>query len=118
MLGLLTPAFLCNGLTPRGSLLLCLVLFAFSGALQAHGDGRLEIARLTTQIAQNRKDARLYLERAILYRNHGLYRAAHKDLEQAATLQPGLAGLALESSPNTGGVCLPFSRQPPPRNKI
>jgi tetratricopeptide (TPR) repeat protein len=71
-------------------------LLAAPGRGLAHGDGQLEIARLTSRIADNREDASLYLKRAVLLRNHGLYPAALKDLERVEKINPDEPDLLLE----------------------
>lgn len=74
--------------------LLCLLL---GGALAltaaAHGDLHERIARLDARLQREPGQARLWLERGELHRQHRDFAAAERDLAEAARLDPRLPGL-------------------------
>lgn len=57
----------------------------------AHGDVHLRIAAVTEQIAKDPDNARLFLERGELHREHQEWKAAEADYDRAAQLDPKLA---------------------------
>ena len=72
---------------------LALGLFAtilIAGNLCAHGDLHERIDQVTRQIAETPGDARLYLTRAELYKDHGDLDSALKDCDSAAAKDPAL----------------------------
>lgn len=57
----------------------------------AHGDVHLRIALVTEQIAKDPDNARLFLERGELHREHQDWKAAAADYDRAAQMDPKLA---------------------------
>src|SRR2546428_1170647 len=61
----------------------------------AHGDLHERIAALSEQIADAPGNARLYLQRAELHRQHEDWTAALADCDKAAELDPGITDVDL-----------------------
>lgn len=77
-----------------GPSVLLVALWLFPAAVQAHDDLHERIAQLSAQIAGQPGNARLFLQRADLRRQHGEYAGALADLADAARLKPD-AGVIL-----------------------
>jgi tetratricopeptide (TPR) repeat protein len=89
---------------------------AIPTAMFAHGDLHVRIAAMTEQIAKNPDNARLFLERGELHREHQDWKAAEADYDRAERLDPKLSrvdfcrGEMLVDSGDLKAACAMFDR--------
>src|ERR1051326_9230213 len=71
---------------------LCILLLGWAPmSAFAHGDIHLQIEEITKRLAQEPRNADLYLRRGELHRVHQEWGAAQADYDQAISLNPSLA---------------------------
>ncbi len=76
-----------------GVLSFVLVVFGHPRRVEAHAELILQIDMVTKEIAQDPRNAELYIRRGQLRREHIEYEAAYADFEQALALEPDLPNI-------------------------